>query len=149
MFVLTTLRSALYQRAPDGWLREALGLVELCISTVAVFAYHSSHLLRDSGTGRRFRDIMWTIVISKMKVFIIMAVLDTVQYEVRIYFCVTCTPLYCSPDGMPIGGLGRFCRTSLVLLGFIRQLGIEKALRSSSYSPGFAEAVFHRMEGTA
>lgn len=123
------LCSALHPHAPDGWHKDNEGPRELCVPIPVVFAYFSHHLLRDSGSGRRLRDILWTIAASEMMVFTMMEVLDAAYYGVRMYFRVPDPRLYPALDDLPGGGLGRLFRLPPTLLRSIRRFGIEKAVR--------------------
>lgn len=66
------LRSVLQRNAPDGWHKGNEGPRELCVSAPVVSAYFSHHFLRNSGSGWRPRDILWTVAVSEMVVFSIM-----------------------------------------------------------------------------
>lgn len=68
------LRSAPYPHAPNGWRKDKGGPCELRIPTPTVFANFTHQILWHSGTGRRLRDILWTIAASEMMFFSMMAV---------------------------------------------------------------------------
>lgn len=145
-FVPAQVRSALYPHAPDGWHKSNKGPRELCIPTPVVFRYFSHHLLRDSGSGRRLRDIFWTVAALEMTVFKIMAVLDGAYHKVRIYSRVPDLRSYPAPDDLRGGELGRFFCLPPTLLRSIKRFGIERAVRGSRYLAWHAEAVFRQIE---
>lgn len=73
---------ALYSRAPDGWYKNSEGHREVRVPAPIVFALLSSHLFRDSCQFCSLCDVFWTVVVSEMSVFIIVAVLNTAFNEV-------------------------------------------------------------------
>lgn len=138
-------RSTLYQQTSRGCQKNKECPRELCVPALFVFAYFFYHVLRNSGWGRRLRDIFWTVTTSDMMVVSIEAVLDASYCGVRVYFRVPDPSLLPPADDLPGGGLVRLFCLPPKLLGSKTRRGIEEAVRGSSFWLSNAEGVFRRM----
>lgn len=90
--------SALYPRAPDDWRKDKREPLPAIGPDPVVCVYYFHHLLRNSGSSRRLRDIFRTVTASEMILLTNMALLEAVYYGMRMYPCVLDLRLYPVPD---------------------------------------------------